>query len=204
MWYRQVWFGVCTLIWMGVALATGNPDLGREKSQVCGACHGVDGNSTVPIWPKIAGQSEKYLEHELVEFRKGEKGTRFEASMYGMTQNLSDQDIADLAAYFAKQKPTPGAVKANFVALGEKLYRGGNLKTGVPACSACHGPKGEGNELALYPRLSGQNADYTMDQLKKFKSGTRSDDANGIMRDIAKMMTDEEIQAVSSYVSGLH
>lgn len=183
----------------------GNPILGKEKSQVCSACHGTEGVSVVPAWPSIAGQSEKYLIKELVEFRKGEKGTRFEPSMYGMTQNLSDQDIADLAAYFAAEKPGTGTTPANFLSLGERIYRGGNLQTGVPACGpSCHGPSGEGVALAGIPRVSGQQAQYTIEQLKKFKSGARSDDPNSIMRDIAKRMSEEEIQAVSNYVSGLH
>lgn len=184
----------------------GNAVTGKEKSTVCATCHGPEGNgiTSAPIWPKIAGQSEEYLINELTEFHKGDKGKRFDPVMYGMTQNLSEQDIADLAAYYASQAPTPGVAKEALVALGEKIYRGGNVKSGVPACSACHGPRGEGNAPANFPRVSGQNAEYIVDQLKKFKNGVRSDDTNAIMRDISKHMTDEEIQAVSSYVSGLH
>lgn len=187
------------------ALGAGDINLGKQKSEVCAACHGVDGNSSVPNWPSIAGQSEKYLIKELTEYRKGEKGLRFDASMYGMTQSLTDDDIANLAAFFASQKPIIGKAKQELVALGEKIYRGGNPKTGVPACGpSCHGIEGDGLSLAGIPRLSGQQPEYTADQLKKFRAGTRSDDPNGIMRDIAKRMTDEEIQAVSSYVAGLH
>lgn len=183
----------------------GNPTLGKSKSEVCTACHGPVGVSVVPAWPSIAGQWEKYLIKELVEFRKGDKGTRFDPSMFGMTQNLSDQDIADLAAYFASQKPGTGSTPANFLSLGEKIYRGGNMQAGIPACGpSCHGPTGEGLALAGIPRLSGQQAQYTIDTLKKFKSGARSGDPNAIMRDIAKRMSDEEIEAVSNYVSGLH
>lgn len=182
----------------------GDPVAGKAKSEVCAACHGVDGNSTVPAWPKIAGQGDLYLVKSLIEFRKGNKGARFEPSMFAMVQNLSDQDIADLAAYFASQTMSPGAAKADLVALGEKIYRGGNLASGVPACAACHGARGEGNNLAKFPRLSGQQADYTLDQLKKFKAKTRADDPNGIMQDISQRMSEEEMKAVSSYVSGLH
>lgn len=199
-WAGCILFFLCTSV-----LGGGDAAVGQKKSEVCAACHGQDGNSVVPAWPSIAGQSEKYLVKELKEYRKGEKGTRFDASMYGMTQALTDQDIADLAAYFASQKPKIGLAKPDLVALGGKIYRGGNLKTGVPACGpSCHGIQGDGLELAGIPRLSGQQADYTSEQLKKFRSGARSDDPNGIMRDIAKRMTDEEIQAVSSYVAGLH
>ncbi len=185
-------------------LLDGDPQLGQQKSQVCAACHGVDGNSVVPAWPKIAGQLEKYLVKELKEYRKGEKGSRFDHTMSPLTQSLSDSDIDDLAAYFSKQTETIGQVKPDLLALGEKIYRAGNIETGVPACSACHSPDGMGNGPALFPRLSGQHPDYTLDQLKKFRAKTRSDDPNSIMRDIAKKMTDEEMQAVSSYVSGLH
>lgn len=182
----------------------GDSLLGQQKSQVCTACHGADGNSVVPAWPKIAGQLESYLIKELKEYRKGEKGQRFEPTMFSQTQSLTDSDILDLAAYFSKQTETIGTVKPDLLALGEKIYRGGNLETGVPACTACHGPDGKGNGLAVFPRLSGQHPEYTADQLKKFAAKTRSDDPNSIMRDIAKKMTNEEIQAVSSYVSGLH
>ncbi len=124
--------------------------------------------------------------------------------MVGFSTALSDQDMADLAAFYASQKATPGSTPAAFVVLGEKIYRGGNRATGVPACSACHSPRGEGNIPAGFPSLSGQHSDYIIEQLKAFRSGTRTNDVNGIMRDISKRMTDEEIKAVSHYVSGLH
>jgi cytochrome c553 len=174
------------------------------KSEVCAACHGVEGNSSVGMWPKLAGQHEAYIIKELKEFRKGEKGGRNDPSMVAMAQGLTDEDIQELAIFYATQKATPGGAKQELLSLGEKIYRGGNLKTGVTACIACHGPSGDGNAAAKYPRLSGQQAEYTVMQLKKFRTGTRSSDPNGIMRDIAKRMSDEEIQAVSDYVSGLH
>lgn len=174
------------------------------KSEVCAACHGVDGNSSVGIWPKLAGQHENYIIKELKEFRKGDKGGRNDPSMLAMTQGLSDEDIQELANFYADQKAVPGQAKQELLSLGEKIYRGGNLKTGVTACIACHGPTGDGNIPAKYPRLSGQQAEYTATQLKKFRTGTRSSDPNSIMRDIAKRMSDEEIQAVSEYASGLH
>lgn len=174
------------------------------KSQVCAACHGVDGNSTVGMWPKLAGQHEDYIIKELKEFRKGEKGGRNDPSMVTMAQGLSDEDIQELANFYANQKAVPGTTKQELLSLGEKIYRGGNLKTGVTACIACHGPTGDGNIPAKYPRLSGQQVEYTAIQLKKFRTGTRASDPNGIMRDIAKRMSDEEIEAVSEYVSGLH
>jgi cytochrome c553 len=209
-----VFFMVRMILWiilmslmMGMAVAELTPDLnaGREKSQPCVTCHNVDGNSTVPAWPKIAGQPVKYLKEQLEEFRKGDKGNRNDPVMFSIVHALTDQDIADLAAYFSSLKSTPGETQQQYVALGEKIYRGGNPNTGVPACGpSCHGPRGEGNPPAAFPPLSGQHPEYILDQLRKFKSGARADDPNGIMRDIAKRMTDEEMQAVSNYVSGLH
>jgi cytochrome c553 len=174
------------------------------KAQVCSACHGLDGNSPAPAWPKIAGQPEKYLIEQLKDYRKGQAGNRYDPSMYPMAAGLTDQDIAELAAFYAGQKNTPGTSTADNIALGERLFRGGNAATGVPACSACHDPRGDGNNPAGFPRLSGQYAAYTIDQLKKFKSGARKNGPNGIMRDIAQKMTEQEMEAVSNYVSGLH
>ncbi len=205
---RSKVFWISLYLLMDVALATElipNLTHGGEKSKICAACHNTDGNSVVPAWPKIAGQPERYLIEQLKEYRKGDKGSRFNPVMYGIIQALSDQDIVDLAGYFSSQKPTPGTAKAEAVLLGEKIYRGGNPKTGVPACgSSCHGAKGEGNVPAGFPSLQGQQSDYIIEQLKAFKSGVRANDPNAIMRDIAKRMTEEEIQAVGHYVSGLH
>jgi cytochrome c553 len=185
-------------------LVRGNPIDGKTKSAVCVACHAVDGNSLTPAWPKIAGLSEAYMFKQLMDFQQGEKGPRYEATMYGIVQNLSMQDLADLAAYFATQNMTIGAVPADQVELGQKLYRGGNIKSGVPACAACHAATGDGNYLALFPRLGGQNSDYIVAELNKFKNNQRTNDPNNIMRDIASRMTDKEIEAVASYVAGLH
>lgn len=187
-----------------VSTAVSTVEAGHQKSQVCATCHNQDGNSTVPAWPKIAGQSEKYLIEQLKEYRKGDKGNRFNPVMYNLVTNLSDQDIEDLATFFASQKVALGAAKPESVALGEKIYRGGNPATGVPACAACHDPHGQGNELAGFPLLSGQQPQYMIDQLKAFRAGTRANDPMGIMREISKRMTDAEIEAVGNYVSGLH
>ena len=175
-----------------------------DKKQICATCHGAEGNSAAPNFPKIAGQPYKYLKEQLIEYRKGSQGKRFDPVMFGMTQSLTDEDIEMMATFYANQKSTLNTAKTEFVELGEKIYRAGNPKTGVPACMACHGPTGAGNELAGFPRLSGQFQEYTADQLKRFKSGTRLNGPNGIMIDISKRMSEEEIQAVSSYVAGLH
>ncbi len=181
----------------------GNAQAGKDKTQTCVACHGNDGNSTVPNWPKIAGQYENYLVKQLKDYRAGEKGPRFEASMYGMVANLSDQDIADLAAFYAGQTQTMGKAQNAYVALGQRIYRGGNVQTGVTACLACHGPEGKGNEPARFPKLAGQHAIYIENQLIAFRDGKRKNSPNEMMESISHRMSDEEIKAVSSYIEGL-
>ncbi|MGE3318302.1 MAG: cytochrome c [Candidatus Berkiella sp.] len=193
------------LVFLAVrASAEGNIEAGKSKTQTCVACHGPDGNSTVPNWPKIAGQYENYLDKQLKDFRQGEKGPRYEASMYAMVAALSDQDIADLAAFYASQKQTMGKAKSDLVPLGERIYRGGNIQTGVSACMACHGPSGEGNEAAKFPKLAGQHATYIENQLIAFRDGKRKNSPNGMMESISHRMSADEMKAVSSYVEGLH
>lgn len=182
----------------------GNPIAGKTKSETCVACHGLDGNAVNSAWPKIAGLSQTYIIQQLLDYQKGENGPRYDPTMYGMVQNLSAQDIADLAAYYATQSMTVGATPADKVVPGQNIYRGGNLATGLPACAACHGATGAGNYLANFPRMSGQNSGYVITQLNKFRDKQRSNDVNGIMRDIAAKMTDKEIEAVADYVAGLH
>ncbi len=196
------WF---TLVFVATALgAKGNVEAGKSKTQTCVACHGPDGNSVVPNWPKIAGQYENYLEKQLKDFRQGEKGPRYEASMYAMVAALSDQDIADLAAFYASQKHTTGKAKSEYVALGERIYRGGNIQTGVSACIACHGPAGEGNEAAKFPKLAGQHAVYIENQLNAFRDGKRTNSPNDMMGSISHRLSADETKAVSSYIEGLH
>ena len=173
---------------------------GKTKAAACASCHGADGNSANPEWPTLAGQHEKYLIKQLAEFKNG---TRSNPLMSPMAAGLSEQDMADLAAYFSSQTPKGGEADPELVALGEKIYRGGNATTGVAACMACHGPDGMGNPLANFPRLSGQHAAYTALQLKAFRAGDRTNDAGLMMRNIAARMSDAEIQAVSSYIAGL-
>ncbi len=183
------------------AMAAGNASAGKGKAAVCAACHGADGNSPSDMFPKLAGQGEAYLVKQLQDFKSGK---RKNAVMAPMVANLSDQDIADLAAYFSSNKRTPGAVKKELLAQGKQIYRAGNKASGVPACMACHGPTGAGMPAAKWPALSGQHSKYVAAQLQAFAAGTRSNDPNSMMRDIAKKLTAEEIEAVSSYVSGLH
>ncbi len=185
-------------------LLPGDAQRGLEKSQTCVACHGTDGNSVIPNYPKIAGQHASYIIESLHEYREGPGSERDNPIMYGMTAGLSDQDILDLAAYYSEQKITIGEADPALFALGEKIYRGGNADVNVPACIACHGPRGEGNYAANFPALSGQNAAYIAEQLHAFRSGTRKGGVNDMMAHVVKRMSEEEIQAVASYVSGLH
>ena len=181
--------------------AEGDPVAGKEKAQVCAACHGVDGNSSSPVWPKLAGQHEEYIVKQLMDFKAGK---RENAQMTPMAINLSEQDINDLATYYSSQKPKWGKTDPAALELGEKIYRAGNMEAGVPACLACHGPTGRGNPAAKYPALSGQHAAYNQAQLKAFRENLRNNDVNAVMRTIVGRMTDEEIKAVSEYTQGLH
>jgi cytochrome c553 len=173
--------------------------------QVCAACHGADGNSTAPANPKLAAQFPEYLHKQLVDFKPkgGQKPARASAVMAGMAANLSDADIANLAAYFSSQKLKPAAASdKDLVAAGQKLWRGGNSASGVPACAGCHGPAGAGIPIQ-FPRLAGQSAEYVAAQLKSFREGARSNDPNGMMRGVAAHLTDREIRAVAEYAAGL-
>src|SRR5262245_43551204 len=174
-------------------------------TQVCAACHGSDGNSPAPANPKIAGQFPEYLHKQLADFRpqSGKKAARDNAIMAGMVANLSDADMKGLAAYFSGQKLKPAAATdKDLAALGQKLWRGGNAASGVPACSGCHGPSGAGIP-AQYPRIAGQYADYIAAQLKAFREGARTNDQNGMMRGVAARLSDREIRAVAEYAAGL-
>ncbi len=183
------------------AKAVGDAAKGKEKSATCTACHGADGNSGNPLWPKLAGQHANYIEKQLTDFVSKE---RDDATMSAMAAPLSPEDIKDLSAYYAAQAIKPGAGSEEKVALGKTVYKGGNLTTQVTACAACHGPTGMGNPAANYPRVSGQHAAYVVKQLKDFKKGDRANDSSSIMRSIAKRMSDEEMEAVAEYMAGLH
>jgi len=190
------------------AVAQGDADKGKLKSVTCGACHGVDGNSAISMNPKLAGQHANYLAKQLREFKlasqTGGKEGRNNAIMNGMSAALSEQDILDLAAYFSGQESTSSETSQDSVEQGNKLYVGGDLQRGITACIACHGPRGNGTSLSGFPDISGQHSDYIASQLKAFRSGDRANSLNGMMADIAKRMTDEDIEVISSYVAGLH
>lgn len=177
---------------------------GKSLSATCGACHGMDGNSVNPIWPSIAGQHEKYIERQIKLFKSGERPS---ANMAPMVAALSDQDIKDLAAFFASQDMKLKAADPELVELGQKIYQGGIKDRNVPACLACHGPTGQGNPLSGYPKLANQHAAYTVNELKLYRSGRvieGSDNPNdSIMAEVAKYLSDEEITAIASYIQGL-
>lgn len=183
------------------ALAEGNAENGQALSITCSACHGMDGNSNAnPDWPSLAGQHPEYILRQLQYFKSGE---RQDPLMSPMVIPLSDQDMADLAAYFAAQQLVGLEADPDKVELGQRLYRGGDADAGIAACAACHGPGGKGNPMAQYPALKGQHAAYIEIQLKAYRSGVRQTDPNGMMRDVARTLSDEQIAAVASYVQGL-
>ncbi|MBT7952670.1 MAG: cytochrome c4 [Gammaproteobacteria bacterium] len=191
------------LIFSFQAYANGDIAAGKSKSSVCAACHGIDGNGAeaLPMQPRLAGQHAEYTEKQLREFKSG---SRNNAIMAPMVAALSDEDISDIAVYYASLKGTTGTSSPEHVDAGEKLYRAGDANTGLAACMACHGPAGNGNPAALYPSIAGQFAEYTAIQLKAFKSETRANDANNVMRSVASKMTNDEIDAVADYIEGLH
>lgn len=181
----------------------GSVEAGRTKSATCAACHGVDGNSVTPDWPMLAGQHASYIVSQLRAFKEGE---RTDVTMKPFADMLSEQDMLDVAAYFAAQTPTPKGADPSLVGLGQQIYRGGVPDRGVAACIACHGPEGNGNPLASYPRISAQHASYTTKQLNAYRTGERRSDVefNQMMRNVAGALFDEEIRALASYMQGLN
>lgn len=205
----RVIFGV---IWVLFALPTlgatddaankANIEAGKILSAKCVACHGADGNTTVGNWPKLAGQHKNYLIAQMKEFQKGPQGNRDNAIMYANVSQLTDQEIEQLSAYYTSLPVVYGEAKPELLELGQQLYRGGDAQKSIPACSACHGPAGQGIASAKYPALAGQNAEYTVEALKNYKEGKRKTNS-GIMRAVASKMTEQEMLAVASYISGL-
>lgn len=170
----------------------------QTVNTVCAACHGADGNSAITANPKLAGQHPEYLVKQLTEFKSGKRAN---AVMSGMAATLSDEDVKKVATYFAAQSIKLGQAKTNGKgSLGEKIYRGGIAATNVPACASCHGANGAGLPKQ-FPRLAGQHAEYTLTQLKNFRTGERANAP--MMMVISTKMTDAEMAAVSDYIQGL-
>ena len=207
------------------AKVAGDAKAGQTKAAVCGACHGVDGNSAVPNFPKLAGQGERYLIKQLHDIKAWDTETdaakkasagRAVLEMTGILAGWSDQDIADVSAYFAGQNmqlsgakkmevQVNSGLKVDAMELGSKTYRNGNSANGVPACAACHAPDGKGNAAAGFPRLSGQHPDYIEKQLTNFRAGNRVNDGDtSPMRTIADKLSDAEIKAVANFIAGLN
>ncbi len=198
---KLVLITLACLLLMPVQTPAADAQAGQKKSAPCAACHGVDGNSVNPQWPKLAGQHPKYIYQQLQDFKSK---ARVNSIMNAQAADLSARDMRDLAAYFAKQTTTPAAAERDKLKVGEEIYRAGVAARGVPACMACHDPGGAGNAAAVYPKLSYQHAQYVATQLRAYRSGQRANDPAGVMGDIAGRMTDAEIDAVAQYIAGLH
>jgi cytochrome c553 len=193
----------------------GDAAAGAQKAAACGACHGIDGNSSDPQYPKLAGQHERYTARQLALYKSGERSNPI---MMGFAAPLSPQDMRDIGAHFATQTSLPGIADESpiaegpnqgrkFYQVGERLWRGGDAERGIPACMACHGAAGHGNPGPPYPAIAGQHAGYTSVQLAAFRAGQvlgNGDNANAVMAAVSKYLTDEEIQALATYVQGLH
>tara|TARA_E500000178_G_scaffold89320_1_gene88227 strand:- start:755 stop:1360 length:606 start_codon:yes stop_codon:yes gene_type:complete len=192
--------------------AKGDVESGAAKVAACASCHGNDGNSMVPVWPKLAGIGEKYIFQQLLLIKNKE---RVIVEMTGLLDASTEQDLWDMAAYYNKQgRSLSGAEEIKLVnvsdpsealAMGERVYRAGNLKSGVAACTGCHAPSGSGNGPAGYPALGGQHADYIEKQLLAYRRGERRSGANAqIMQGVAQYLSDDEIKAVANYIAGLN
>jgi cytochrome c553 len=190
-----------------IAAQEASAEAGQGKSTACLACHGADGNAIVSAlnWPSLAGQHASYIVRQLEAFRTGNRADAG-SGMQAMAMTLSEADSRDVAAWFASQAMAPKGADPAQVERGQRIYRGGIPERGVAACIACHGPDGQGNPLAGYPRVSHQHAAYLAKTLRDYRSGSRTSDAelNQMMRNTAEFLLDDEIDALASYMQGLH
>jgi cytochrome c553 len=191
---------VAALGWTSSALAAGSKEAGQAKAATCSACHGMDGNSVNPEWPNLAGQGEVYIVRQLKAFHAGQRQNVLMSPMAAM---LSDQDMADLAAYFSSQTVRGGEADPSKFKAGQRVYRSGKVNEQVMACAGCHGPDGRGNAPAGFPSIHGQHSTYVAAQLRAYKSGARTTDPNQMMRTVAASLSEDEIDAVASYIQGL-
>lgn len=199
---------IFTLMASYSAWAQGDIDAGKLKAATCVACHGSDGNAIIGQYPKLAGQHVDYLVKQLADYKlavtsSGAQG-RSNAIMAGMAAALSATDMADLGAYFSSLPISGNTTPENVIAIAEPLYRFGDSDRGIAACISCHGPRGNGTSLSGFPKISGQNAQYIQLQLQAFRSSARNNDLNAMMRSAAVKLNDNEIEALSAYVGGLH
>ena len=191
---------VAALGWTSSALAAGSKEAGQAKAATCSACHGMDGNSVNPEWPNLAGQGEVYIVRQLKAFHAGQRQNLL---MSPMAAILSDEDMADLAAYFSSQTVRGGEADPSKFKAGQRVYRSGKVNEQVMACAGCHGPDGRGNAPAGFPAIHGQHSTYVAAQLRAYKSGARTTDPNEMMRTVAASLSEDEIDAVASYIQGL-
>lgn len=199
--FRSLLAATCILFAHASLSADGSADEGMSKSTPCIACHGADGNSLAnPEWPNLAGQHAQYIVSQLQAFKSG---ARKDPLMSPMAAGLSQDDMSDLAAYYSAQTLKGLEADPAKLSQGQRLYRGGDASKGVAACAACHGPAGRGNPTALYPSIGGQHAAYVAKQLRAYRSGSRDTDPNQMMRNVAHDLSDEQIDAVASFVEGL-
>ncbi|EFC87391.1 cytochrome C [Neisseria mucosa ATCC 25996] len=195
----------------GAAVAAPKADIAKGKevaTTICAACHAADGNSGIAMYPKLAAQHSAYIYRQTLDIKEGKRTHGSAAVMKPMVMNLSEQDILNVSSFYSKQQPKPGEAnpKQNDPVLGGKIYRGGLVDKKIPACMSCHGPSGAGipgggTEIVAYPRLGGQHMAYVVDQMKAYKTGQRK---NAIMEDIAKRLTEEELNSVANFIQGLH
>ena len=185
---------------MSITANAADIEAGKTKSAVCAACHGADGNSSNAAWPSLAGQHASYIYKQLNDFKEGRRNN---ASMTGMVALLNDEDMKNVAAYYAGQQPRAVAFDADMIAAGESIYRGGITETNVAACMGCHSPSGKGNGPAGWPSLKGQHPEYLFTQLQSFKQGLRANDNGKMMRNIVVRMSDKEMKSVAAYIADI-
>ena len=202
---KRLVFTLATLLMAAASLtahAAGDAAAGEQKVAICAACHGADGNSQLGSNPKLAGQGEKYLLKQLLDVQSGKREI---ALMTGLLNNMSEQDLEDISAFYASQEITLEGADPALIELGQQIYRAGIPDLGVAACSACHSPTGAGVAQAGFPALGGQHAEYIATQMKAFRSGARDNDGDAApMRSVSERLTDREIDALASYISGLN
>jgi len=191
---------IAGVIFSAAALPAGSAEKGATKAVVCQACHGQNGNSTNPEWPSLAGLGADYIAEQLKNFKEGKRNNPI---MMPNVMTLGTDDMADLGAYFGSLVNTGLEADPSYWKAGEKLYRGGDPARGIPACMACHGPSGRGNEPAKFPALRGQRSVYVIKQLHDYASGARNTGPNGIMQTVSKRLTEDDMRGLASYVQGI-